>query len=554
MDELAMETKRTALLDRLEGQLKAQNFTSRLLFSFNCTDDRKVQRAIDQEFSEWRKSRFEALNGILLYTQSVALHLLEGPTELIFKALELFHSLSAEMRKVPEVQEVAGPRQLLQGLLWAALAAFIVYLLCTWQALGAEGSWQDGYLAIAYRRFWQPLGIWVCISAALANTLLYTSELAVVARFLQSLGPKGLTDWLTDWFEGRPGRVLVLGGWSPGPLDVLRARMERVDFQEVNIPMPPSGCRWCLNPFCPLLLLVVFWLLPLALTSDELVNQVDGSISWLVRLVAVLAIPVLLRYLVAGLVWFSIKDARPVQAGRALRDFEPDVVLAFSWGGGLALWLLAERRWTGPTLLLAPTVNAMACVSCRSSPRFPAPRSSAPVHVFHAEQEHGQLLSDGFCPASQVAALRGAGCELHLCDDNHVLLRRQTVEEIHSCLKQLLSLSSSSDAWQNLSWEMAGCSAAWLDWHFFSAQRLSTLLHVVVYWWQLAAFLQLKLRHPELVRLYAVPGGRWGAALLCGLKAPVLVALVITGCQDWSMVLGALLVNVLFYFVVQCVK
>lgn len=34
----------------------------------------------------------------------------------------------------------------------------------------------------------------------------------------------------------------VLGGWSPGPLDVLRARMERVDFQEVNIPMPPSGC------------------------------------------------------------------------------------------------------------------------------------------------------------------------------------------------------------------------------------------------------------------------------------------------------------------------
>ncbi|CAK9069017.1 Hypothetical protein SCF082_LOCUS34641 [Durusdinium trenchii] len=412
-----------------------------------------------------------------------------------------FFSLSPSL-----AQEVAGPRQLLQGLLWAALAAFIVYLLCTWQALGAEGSWQDGYLAIAYRRFWQPLGIWVCISAALANTLLYTSELAVVARFLQSLGDssEAMPQLLPSCFRrelstGAPIVALlvttalqlclllltfVLGGWSPGPLDVLRARMERVDFQEVNIPMPPSGCRWCLNPFCPLLLLVVFWLLPLALTSDELVNQVDGSISWLVRLVAVLAIPVLLRYLVAGLVWFSIKDGL-WSTSRALRDFEPDVVLAFSWGGGLALWLLAERRWTGPTLLLAPTVNAMACVSCRSSPRFPAPRSSAPVHVFHAEQ-------DGFCPASQVAALRGAG--------------------------------------------------------------LSTLLHVVVYWWQLAAFLQLKLRHPELVRLYAVPGGRWGAALLCGLKAPVLVALVITGCQDWSMVLGALLVNVLFYFVVQCVK
>ena len=32
----------------LEGQLKAESFTSRLLFAFNATDDRKVQRAIDQ--------------------------------------------------------------------------------------------------------------------------------------------------------------------------------------------------------------------------------------------------------------------------------------------------------------------------------------------------------------------------------------------------------------------------------------------------------------------------------------------------------------------------
>ncbi|CAK9001761.1 unnamed protein product [Durusdinium trenchii] len=215
-------------------------------------------------------------------------------------------------------EEVAGPRQLLQGLLWAALAAFIVYLLCTWQALGAEGSWQDGYLAIAYRRFWQPLGIWVCISAALANTLLYTSELAVVARFLQSLG----------------------------------------DSSEAMPQLLPSCFRRELSTGAPIVALLVTTALQLCL-----------------------------------------------------------LLLTFDY-----------------------------------------------------------------------------------------------------------------------------------------LVQLSTLLHVVVYWWQLAAFLQLKLRHPELVRLYAVPGGRWGAALLCGLKAPVLVALVITGCQDWSMVLGALLVNVLFYFVVQCVK
>ena len=42
----------------------------------------------------------------------------------------------------------------------------------------------------------------------------------------------------------RPRRVLVMGGWSPGPLDVLRARMDRVEFLEPTIPMPPSGCHW----------------------------------------------------------------------------------------------------------------------------------------------------------------------------------------------------------------------------------------------------------------------------------------------------------------------
>lgn len=237
---------------------------------------------------------------------------------------------------------------------------------------------------------------------------------------------------MAQYERERARRVLVVGGWSPGPLDALRARMDRVEFLEPTIPMPPSGCRWCLNPFCPLLLVVIFWLLPMV-ASGEWPAGIEGTMSWLVRLAALLAIPLLLRLCVAGLVWFSIKDGLWT-ISRAINDFQPDVILAFSWGGGLALWLLAERRWRGPTLLLAPTVKAMACVACRALPRFPAPSALAPVHVFHAHH-------DGFCPESQVAVLSAAGCELHLCDDNHVLLRRQTVEEIHSCLKQLLSLT-----------------------------------------------------------------------------------------------------------------
>lgn len=84
--------------------------------------------------------------------------------------------------------------------------------------------------------------------------------------------------------------------------------------------------------------------------------------------------------------------------------------------------------------------------------------------------------------------------------------------------------------------------------------QLSTLLHVVVYWWQLAAFMRLKMRWPDLPRLYTVPRGRPGAWLLCALKAPVLILLVISACADWSMVVGALVVNGLLYVLVQCIK
>lgn len=144
IDDLAVETKRTALLDRLEAQLKAgTSFTTRLLFAFNAADDRKTQRAIDQEFMDWRKntSGAQAVNGILIYTQSVAIHLLEGPTEMIFKALECFHSMSAEVRKVPEVQVGTTPRPNEKGELPALLSAVRVLHFTELHGVSVVRSW-----------------------------------------------------------------------------------------------------------------------------------------------------------------------------------------------------------------------------------------------------------------------------------------------------------------------------------------------------------------------------------------------------------------------------
>ncbi|CAE8614611.1 unnamed protein product [Polarella glacialis] len=117
-DELAVETKRTTLLDRVEGQLKGQPHVSRLLFGFGVSEDKKVQKAVDQGFLDWRnhqEGKAAALSGVLVFTAQGAVHLLEGPTELIFKALEFFHSISVEARPpAPEAEPgapVASPRE-----------------------------------------------------------------------------------------------------------------------------------------------------------------------------------------------------------------------------------------------------------------------------------------------------------------------------------------------------------------------------------------------------------------------------------------------------------
>lgn len=98
IDELAVEVKRTNLLDRVESQLADKPSLSRILFVFQCNDDRKVQSQVEQAFSSWRfdQSCETDLTGVLLFSQQTALHFLEGRTELLFQTLAFFHSLASE--------------------------------------------------------------------------------------------------------------------------------------------------------------------------------------------------------------------------------------------------------------------------------------------------------------------------------------------------------------------------------------------------------------------------------------------------------------------------
>lgn len=121
IDELAQETKRTTLLERVEEQLKGQPHVSRLVFGFGMTDDKKIQSAVEKKFLEWKekqeKQSSAVMSGIMLFMGQSAVHFLEGPTEQLFAALHFFHSLSSDAKPAAVGQAAApsSPRQELIG-------------------------------------------------------------------------------------------------------------------------------------------------------------------------------------------------------------------------------------------------------------------------------------------------------------------------------------------------------------------------------------------------------------------------------------------------------
>jgi len=99
VDELAQETKRVTLLDREEAQLKGRAHVSRLLFVFSVVDDKATHNAVDKEFASWRNREEGAteVTGLLLFVGQAAVSFLEGPTELLFKAMEVLHGLTMDV-------------------------------------------------------------------------------------------------------------------------------------------------------------------------------------------------------------------------------------------------------------------------------------------------------------------------------------------------------------------------------------------------------------------------------------------------------------------------
>ena len=194
-------------------------------------------------------------------------------------------------------------------------------------------------------------------------------------------------------------------------------------------------CRWCCNPWLPMIFCYVsIWVL--LWRSSWFLSVATGGflLNILSTIISLSCILWGLRFLIARLVRYSVDCS--VQATLDTiniireRDVQTRIVIVgFSWGGHILAEMLHRQVFPGPALLLAPTINAVASVCNSKLPQF---RTSHELcKVVHASD-------DGFCPHSQHGHLRSCGAECVVVDDGHPLNNGRSLATILRLFKELL--------------------------------------------------------------------------------------------------------------------
>ena len=193
-------------------------------------------------------------------------------------------------------------------------------------------------------------------------------------------------------------KVLFMHGLGSGPAGS-KVRYLSNHFQVVC----PDQQMSAYNPFrrnSPMRVL-----LPFVITVAALLTV----LSSLPRLVVALGGPLAIIPLARWRMRVALARCTQLQA-KALLKHKPDVVVASSWGGAVALQCLQNKQWSGPTVLLAPAVSTRRnCLWSLVWPdRYPSVPAAAAAQcvVLHGE-------NDNSVPIDAVATM---------CKRNDILL------------------------------------------------------------------------------------------------------------------------------------
>mmetsp|Transcript_23177 Transcript_23177/g.52948 ORF Transcript_23177/g.52948 Transcript_23177/m.52948 type:complete len:256 (-) Transcript_23177:164-931(-) len=233
--------------------------------------------------------------------------------------------------------------------------------------------------------------------------------------------------------------VLILGGWSPGPLPYLQRCFEHsCIFLEPAIPMPPVGFLWCRNRGVLALIATIFFTIQIFIAIYR-TNFVYGARPLCSVFVVALSVPLLrgcVAWIVRDAVAEGVRLATPLCENRS---GGAAVVVGFSWGGHVGAEMLRQglvgKEGRPGLLLIAPTTALVARIALVEDPAIGARvKRSNRVHVFHGTKD------GAFCPHAE--RWEGSGASLHWCEDDHVFSRTASMEVLRDTLARLIQTST----------------------------------------------------------------------------------------------------------------
>lgn len=233
-----------------------------------------------------------------------------------------------------------------------------------------------------------------------------------------------------------PPRILFVHGMESGPRGGKVRSLRKIG--EVKCPDMLQWCsltRWKENS-------VVRVLAPLTISSVTL-----GSAAMAKGVIDLqLAIPALLVFLgMSFLVGLRYSVYRCIQIQRcAISTFNPDVIVASSFGGYIALCLISQGLWYGPTVLLAPAqyrLSKLGAPSICFDFGNVKHQKYGPVTIVHGLQDRTVPIKDSQALDSQLNQ-SNKFMRVHLIEtnDTHGLAKSATPEKLSEWVSNGLKL------------------------------------------------------------------------------------------------------------------
>ena len=238
-------------------------------------------------------------------------------------------------------------------------------------------------------------------------------------------------------------RVVIVGGWSPGPLNHLQAVSELHSHEiikpsRLNLYMPPFPGLWCCHP------MVLFGAVCFPLTVYGACHP-DVAINYTLLLLLILATG-WSKFFFDCLVPVVVASSIEASIGRihrdGLNDYDPGnvLIIGFSWGGCVVAEMIA-RGMVGQAnqpaaLLIAPTTSLVARVTKQDDVATQIARMNLDTEQPRITVVHG-AFDTTFCP-HQNRWNNVSGVDFLAMPDNHVFMTPASLEALENILMRFL--------------------------------------------------------------------------------------------------------------------